>query len=117
MAPPGGRLEPLEDPFAGALREVREESGLEVEIFGVAQAWFGSFVPGAFPILSINYLARSDAGTPRLSDEHTEYVWVTRKMIESREIETQDEQGSGFSRESILDAFERYEAWMTVGKL
>ena len=30
--PPGGHLDPNEDPVAGALREVREETGLNVEL-------------------------------------------------------------------------------------
>ena len=37
--PPGGHLDRDEDPVAGALREVREETGLNVELFSPAPAY------------------------------------------------------------------------------
>jgi ADP-ribose pyrophosphatase YjhB (NUDIX family) len=37
--PPGGHLEPDEDPVAGALREAREETGLHVELLSTYQAY------------------------------------------------------------------------------
>ena len=37
--PPGGHLNPNEDPVAGALREVREETGLNVELFSPTTAY------------------------------------------------------------------------------
>ncbi len=37
--PPGGHLNPNEDPVAGALREVREETGLNVELLPTYEAY------------------------------------------------------------------------------
>ena len=37
--PPGGHLDPNEDPVAGALREVREETGLDVELISPTPAY------------------------------------------------------------------------------
>ena len=37
--PPGGHLDPDEDPVAGAVREVREETGLNVELFSPTPAY------------------------------------------------------------------------------
>jgi len=116
FAPPGGRLEVGEDPIIGALREVQEESGLMPEIFGVAQTWFGVYTSGASPILCINYLATSDMGEPRLSNEHSEFVWATRLDIETGKVRTQDEHGHGYRAYSFLDAFDKYEAWTAIAK-
>ncbi len=37
--PPGGHLDPNEDPVAGALREVREETGLDVELVRTSESY------------------------------------------------------------------------------
>lgn len=114
FAPPGGRLETGEDPLAGVLREVFEEAGLVPEIIGIAHTWFGRITNGAEPLLCINYLARSDEGEPRLSAEHSEYCWATREEIVAGRVRTQNEHGHGYRPESILEAFERFEAWQTI---
>lgn len=116
FAPPGGRLNINEDPVSGALREAQEECGMDVEIFGVAQTWFGVYAAGTSPILCINYLAESFRGEPQLSGEHTEYVWVSRDDLESGRIVTVDENGNGYRKESFLEAFEKYKAWKETGK-
>ena len=63
-APPGGRLEPDEDPLAGLRREVREETGLSVEILAPVETWFGRLT-GERPMLSVNYLCRPGEGAVR----------------------------------------------------
>ncbi len=116
FAPPGGRLEIGEDPLLGALREVQEETGLTPEIFGVAQTWFGVYTNGASPILCINYLATSDSGEPRLSNEHSEFMWVSRLDIDTGKVRTQDEHDYGYRAHSFVEAFEKYEAWTAIAK-
>jgi 8-oxo-dGTP diphosphatase len=117
FAPPGGRLDVNEDPFSGVLREVKEETGLDPEIFGVASAWFGQYAEGESLLLCINYLAIAELGEPRLSDEHSEYVWASRSDLTNGRVRTQDENGRGYQAASVLDAFDRYESWMAIGKL
>jgi len=109
FVPPGGKLEVEEDPVAGMRREVREETGLEVELIGVAHTWYGRITSEEHPLLAINYLASWTAGEPRLSDEHSEYLWVDRHQIETRKIITTDELGNGYRREDLLDAFDRFD--------
>ncbi|MCB9367038.1 MAG: NUDIX domain-containing protein [Calditrichaeota bacterium] len=114
FAPPGGRLHPNEDPVYGALREVREETGLDIEILDVAQVWFGKMIAGTTPLLCINFLARSSEGNPVLSDEHTDYVWATRESLRTGETVTQDQDGFGYRAASILDAFDRHARWIAT---
>ncbi len=116
FAPPGGRLEVGEDPLEGVLREVHEETGLKPNIIGVAQTWFGRIADGAEPLLCINYLAICTHGEPRLSDEHSEFCWATRAQVRSGDVRTQDEHGHGYRAESLLEAFDRYEAWKTIAR-
>ena len=81
-APPGGRLEPDEDPLEGLRREVREETSLSVEIMAPVETWFGRLT-GERPMLSINYLCRPGEGAVRLSAEHDDWAWVSLAGLES----------------------------------
>jgi ADP-ribose pyrophosphatase YjhB (NUDIX family) len=107
FAPPGGRLEPDEAPTTGLQREIREETGLKVRVLGVASVWYGSIDGLQPPLLCVNFVAEADEGEVRLSEEHTEYRWVTRSQIEDGEIDTVTASGLGYRPEGILDAFDR----------
>ena len=74
-APPGGRLKRNEPPEEGLKREIREETGLEIEIVAPVNTWFGDW--NGQPLLSIDYLVRIVGGQFRLSAEHSEAVWVS----------------------------------------
>ncbi|MBX7150859.1 NUDIX hydrolase [bacterium] len=72
--PPGGRLEINENPAEGILREVKEESGLDINLLGPADIWYGSFREGV--LVSIDYLAETDHAGVQLSDEHSAFQWA-----------------------------------------
>ena len=81
-APPGGRLLPHEDPCSGVLREVREETGIEVQLLGLVDCWFGE-IPSRGRLLSLDYLTLPRSDRILLSDEHTDYVWASIADIEN----------------------------------
>ncbi len=74
-APPGGRLHPDENPVRGLIREVKEETSLDIEVITPANTWFGKF-RGKY-LLSIDYLVKITGGEVKLSHEHSDFAWVT----------------------------------------
>ena len=106
-APPGGRLNPDENPFDGIKREVFEEAGIEIEIPGPAFVWFGKIIPKNPLTMSVDFIAFAKSTEIKLSREHESYMWVSKKQIEQGKIITYRD-GYGYAPQTILTAFEEY---------
>ena len=74
--PPGGRLTVDENPDLGLQREVKEETGLDIEVLVPANTWFGVWQDTGY-LLSIDYIVRILGGEVKLSHEHSEFAWVS----------------------------------------
>ncbi len=66
---PGGRIEPGERAMDAALREVREETGIEAEITGLIDVVDGLFPEAGRHYVLIDYAARWLAGEPVAGDD------------------------------------------------
>ena len=78
---PGGRIEPGERAVDAALRELREETGVEARITGLIDVVDGLF-PGHHYVL-IDYAARWISGEPVAGDDALEARFVALDEIES----------------------------------
>ena len=102
---PGGKVDPGEDFASAAIREAKEEAGLDVELTGVAGvAQFE--MPKAF-VAMLCMEARIIGGTLTLSDEHDAFQWVPLSKL--HEIELID----GAVRDCMLEYARRKEARST----
>ena len=74
---PGGRLEAGEKSEDALVREVFEETGLEVTVGNVTGSWYFSVPSENEERVLTNFLCNEIGGKFRLSDEAVEARWVT----------------------------------------
>ena len=75
--PLGGFLHEGEDPVQGLVRELREETGLELEPLGYLGCWVGWYGETADAVATFNlfWRARFVAGEPKAADDVSELRW------------------------------------------
>lgn len=73
---PGGGVDPGEDPLDAAVRETREETGLDVEDVRILRAWTYA-TPEGHDTTHVTYVAWAPTGAVTISDEHTAFGWMT----------------------------------------
>ena len=73
---PGGRIDPGSDLLKNLVREVKEETGLEMTSMPKLVAAQDIMASEERHVVRLTYLGSAE-GEPKLSEEHTEYRWVT----------------------------------------
>jgi 8-oxo-dGTP diphosphatase len=80
---PGGRIEPGERAVEAALRELREETGVEAEITGLIDVVDGLFPDAGRHYVLIDYAARWLSGEPVAGDDAAEARFVALDEVEA----------------------------------
>ena len=87
---PGGQLDFGEDPKAGIVREIQEESGIDVYDVTVLDALSKiSEIDGRFWV-TIAYNAHTHSKNVMLSFEHDEYQWIPPSEFSSLQASTRN---------------------------
>ena len=97
--PPGGHIELDEDPNEAALREAKEESGLDVELIGQGQEYPGSPY-GSRDLIPPRFLNRHFYDTTR-THEHVNLAFFARAHSDDARHEVEGGEIKWFSREEI----------------
>lgn len=80
---PGGRIEPGERAAEAALRELREETGVEARIVGLLDVVDGIFPEADKHYVLIDYAAEWLSGEPRAGDDALEARFVALDQVEA----------------------------------
>jgi 8-oxo-dGTP diphosphatase len=80
---PGGRIEPGERAAEAALRELREETGVEARITGLVDVVDGLFPEAGRHYVLIDYAAEWLAGEPLAGDDAMEARFVPLAQVEA----------------------------------
>jgi len=86
---PGGDLEFSEDVKAGIIREIKEETGLEIKDLSVVDVASGINDINQFWV-TICYIARPKTNQVILSYEHDDFRWVTPDEFQQLEASTRN---------------------------
>lgn len=87
---PGGFCEVDEHPTETAIREVREETGLEIELTGLLGLWLDDYAPAdstdgeGNATLNVYYLARPLTRSLRAGDDADGMAWFAPKALPQR---------------------------------
>jgi ADP-ribose pyrophosphatase YjhB (NUDIX family) len=79
---PGGFCEVDEHPAATAIREVREETGLEIELTGLLGLWVDEYVENV--TLNVYYLARPLTATLHVGSDADAAAWFAPDALPQR---------------------------------
>ncbi|WP_182881647.1 NUDIX hydrolase [Microbispora sp. H10949] len=78
--PPGGVVELDESPEQAVIREVLEETGVQIK----PEILTGVYKNMVLGVVSLTFRCHAVAGEPRPSDEALESTWLTLEEVESR---------------------------------
>lgn len=92
----GGYMQYGEDPEAGAIREAKEETGLDVKIIDLLGIYPDVYGDGGVATLNINYIGEIVGGSQKAQDDIASLEWISIEKLPENE-------GFNNTRESFRD--------------
>src|SRR5690348_17307163 len=81
---PGGKIQAGHLDFENELkREVREETGLEIEVGEAFNVWHTKFPKNGHNIYLVGFKCKYLTGEVKLSEEHTDFSWIDESQLAS----------------------------------
>ena len=99
---PGGIVEPREDPLDAAVRETLEETGLHAKGVQLLRVWSFPDPAGGHDVFHAMYAGVAADGEVRISDEHSDFAWMTPDAYCAR-----------YWNEAVERAVPQWAAWMS----
>ena len=81
---PGGRLELGEDPTLGLMREIKEETGMQIEVHNPLNVRHFERSDGQTITMIVFLCKAEDDENIKLSKEHTDYEWHDLENVEKK---------------------------------
>jgi 8-oxo-dGTP diphosphatase len=83
---PGGRMHWGEEPLLALAREIKEETGLEVQILDPVSVWQFQASP-ELQVVGVTFRALFRSGSVVLGAEHDDYRWVRLEEVKDLHME------------------------------
>jgi len=106
--PPGGQVDPGEDPLSAAVRETSEETGLVLAAPELLHSWQWGTTP---PAHVHHYIGIVEGPMVRISAEHYDFGWLTPADYVSRHLQPGNERFEVWARE-MRESARRAQAWI-----
>lgn len=103
----GGFIQRNETPEQAALRELKEETGLDAEITAFLGAYPDTYGPGGKPTLNFIYVGQRTGGTMRADDDVAELHWIPVSDVWS-------DHGFTHVQHALCDLQSRYKMHLTT---
>ena len=85
---PGGKVRDKETPREALIREAREEIGIDVNVVDIFYEFSNYIENKDYVYTTLVYLSQIDIEDEiRLSDEHTDYMWITAEDLLNSNID------------------------------
>ena len=83
---PGGGVDKSEDPHDAALRETKEETGLDIHDLRVLTTWLDDARDDGDEAVLLGYCAKSTNDDVKLTWEHEDFKWVKLEELKNTKL-------------------------------